>query len=72
MLQKNYSLILKDTVEEFTKKLFYALFDEVYYKDHISFIEKLFLEIADTLKIKESISIWVTLIKKHLKKYERN
>ncbi len=59
MLQKNYSLTLKDTVEEFTKKLFYALFDEVYYKKEISFIEKLFLEITDTLKINESISIWI-------------
>ncbi|CAM1353466.1 serine O-acetyltransferase EpsC [Tenacibaculum insulae] len=55
---KNYTLTLKDTVETFTKKLFYALFDEQYYKENIKTIENLFSEIAEKLQIKESITIW--------------
>ncbi|WBX72205.1 serine O-acetyltransferase EpsC [Tenacibaculum retecalamus] len=55
---KNYTLTLKDTVETFTKKLFYALFDEQYYKENIKIIESLFIEVTQKLQVKESIIIW--------------
>ncbi len=59
MSLKNYTLTLKDTVEEFTKKLFYALFDEYYYQENIKNIEGLFLKITRKLLIKDTITIWV-------------
>ena len=55
---KNYKLTLKDTVEEFTKKLFYALFDENYYQENIKIIQSLFLQITKSLAINDTDKIW--------------
>lgn len=59
MSLKNYTLTLKDTVEEFTKKLFYALFDEQYYEENIKTIENLFFDITGKLDIKEASITWL-------------
>ena len=55
---KNYKLTLKDTVEEFTKKLFYALFDENYYQENIKTIQSLFLQVTKSLAINDTDKIW--------------
>ena len=55
---KNYKLTLKDSVEEFTKKLFYALFDENYYQENIKIIQSLFLQITKSLTINDTDKIW--------------
>lgn len=55
---KNYKLTLKDTVEEFTKKLFYALFDENYYQENIKIIQSLFLQVTKSLAINDTDKIW--------------
>nr|WP_255554335.1 MULTISPECIES: serine O-acetyltransferase EpsC [Tenacibaculum] len=54
----NYTLTLKDTVEEFTKKLFYALFDEIYYQENINEIAELFFKITEKLQVKDRTTIW--------------
>ena len=54
----NYKISLKDTVEEFTKKLFYALFDETYCEKNRGQIETLFFEITESLEVKNSIELW--------------
>ncbi len=55
---KNYHLCLKETVEVFTKHLFYALFDENYKTDNQEKIEKLFLTISDKLHIENASELW--------------
>jgi len=54
----NYKIALKDSVEEFTKKLFYALFDQAYCEQHRSGIEELFFEITESLAIQNSHELW--------------
>lgn len=54
----NYKIALKDSVEEFTKKLFYALFDERYCEKHRGQIEALFFEITESLEVENSIELW--------------
>ncbi len=54
----NYKIALKDSVEEFTKKLFYALFDEDYCEQNKSRIEQLFIEITETLAIENREELW--------------
>ena len=54
----NYKMILKDSVESLTKKLFYALFDEAYNEKYVQEIEALFLEITSDLKIENGKEIW--------------
>lgn len=47
-----YNVHLKDTLEVFTKRLFYGLFDTVEQQQKESvFVEQTFLEIASTLSI---------------------
>lgn len=58
MKLKNYTLTLKDTVEEFTKKLFYSLFDEVYYQENINEIAELFFKVTEKLQVKNIATIW--------------
>ena len=54
----NYKLTLKDSVETFTKKLFYALFDDTYKERYHKEIRALFLEIAVDLKIPNGEEVW--------------
>ncbi|MFY0630451.1 MAG: serine acetyltransferase [Flavobacteriaceae bacterium] len=54
----NYKIALKDVVEEFTKKLFYALFDEVYCERNREKITQLFFEITQSLQIQNSSELW--------------
>ena len=54
----NYKLTLKDSVETFTKKLFYALFDDTYKERYHKEIRALFLEIAVDLKIPNEEEVW--------------
>lgn len=54
----NYKIALKDSVEEFTKKLFYALFDDVYCKQNSNRIKELFIEITETLVIENREELW--------------
>ncbi|TVZ57274.1 serine O-acetyltransferase [Lutibacter sp. Hel_I_33_5] len=55
---RSYNVCLKDTVEKFTKQLFYALFDEVYKSAHKEEIEQLFCAISSKLNIKDLKGIW--------------
>lgn len=54
----NYKIALKDSVEIFTKKLFYALFDEAYCEKYGTEIEALFLEITEALQINDREALW--------------
>lgn len=54
----NYKMALKDSVEMFTKKLFYALFDEQYCDENRKSIRNLFLEICEDLNIQSGEEIW--------------
>ena len=55
---KNYNLFLKDTVDNFTKQLFYSLFDDTYKHKNEQRIEEDFYFIANKLNIKEAKEIW--------------
>ena len=56
---KSYNVHLKDTIEVFTKRLFYALFDDVERREReLLFVEKTFLEIASKLNIVKSKNLW--------------
>jgi serine O-acetyltransferase len=57
---KHYNVRLKDTIESFTKQLFYLLFDKENGKD-LPFLEGTFLEIAETLSIDNRAKVWETL-----------
>lgn len=57
-IAKNYHICLKDTIEIFTKRLFYTLFDERYYNEHIDEVRNLFLKMADKLSIDNARDIW--------------
>lgn len=58
---KAYNVYLKDTIEVFTKRLFYALFDgfEQQQKE-LLFVEQTFLKLALKLGIENSESLWAT------------
>ena len=56
---KNYNVRLKDTIEIFTKRLFYVLIDKQH-KDELEFLENTFLEIAKKLSIEKGETIWET------------
>ena len=55
---KNYTIFLKDTVENFTKQLFYALFDEGYYDEKEQFLKISFLKILENLAIEDGEYFW--------------
>ena len=54
----NYKMALKDSVEVFTKKLFYSIFDEEYCQRYRSKIRGLFLEILTDIDIENGEEIW--------------
>ena len=56
--RKSYSVCLKDTVANFTKQLYYVLFDEVYEQENIIGIKKQFLIILERLSIDNSEILW--------------
>ena len=55
---KNYTIFLKDTVEVFTKKLFYSLFDDEYYRENESFLKEEFLKILKNIPIDNKENLW--------------
>ncbi|WP_370398339.1 serine O-acetyltransferase EpsC [Tenacibaculum dicentrarchi] len=57
---KNYNICLKDTVEIFTKKIFYALFDQEFKAKNKESITENFFEITRRLKIQNADKIWVS------------
>jgi serine O-acetyltransferase len=57
MILKNYNVRLKDSIEIFTKQLFYLLFDESN-DDEARQLKQTFLEISKKLSIENGESIW--------------
>ncbi|MFB9056725.1 serine O-acetyltransferase EpsC [Mariniflexile ostreae] len=55
---KSYNVCLKDTVKTFTKRLFYALFDEQQKIEHEAYLEDTFLKISSKLSIENAAHIW--------------
>ncbi len=56
---KNYNVRLKDTIEIFTKRLFYTLFEEPNNKEEeLSLLKITFLEIASKLSIEKEETVW--------------
>ena len=51
-------ICLKDSVESFTKRLFYCLFDSDYKTTHFTALETSFLAMAKRLNLKEAKTIW--------------
>lgn len=54
----SYSVCLKDAVADFTKQLYYALFDETYCQENITGIKNQFLKILERLLTLDGKSIW--------------
>ncbi len=54
----NYKMALKDSVEVFTKKLFYSIFDEEYCREYRDEIRDLFLEIISEINLENGEEIW--------------
>ncbi len=57
---QNYHICLKDTVENFTKKLFYALFDKNFRLNNQEVIQSLFLNITEKLKLDNPKDLWIS------------
>nr|WP_321235837.1 serine O-acetyltransferase EpsC [uncultured Psychroserpens sp.] len=55
---KNYNIALKDTVEIFTKSLFYSLFDTQLMTKNYELLKHSFLEITQDLNIKNTETLW--------------
>ena len=56
---KSYNVHLKDTIAVFTKRLFYALFEEESQQSkELNFLEQAFLEITSKLKIENGNTLW--------------
>ncbi|WP_299556997.1 serine O-acetyltransferase EpsC [Seonamhaeicola sp.] len=55
---KSYNVCLKDTAKTFTKRLFYALFDEQQMIEHEAYLEKTFLKVLDKLSVDNAEQIW--------------
>lgn len=56
---KNYNVRLKDTIEIFTKRLFYTLFEQQNRnEEELSFLKTMFLEIAFKLSIEKGETVW--------------
>jgi len=56
--QRSYNLRLKDTVERFTKNVFYSLFDGELMKENEALLEESFLEIIHDLNIEQGELLW--------------
>jgi len=59
---RKYNVQLKDTIEVFTKRLFYALFN-LEQKEELSFLKNAFLEMSKELNIRESNVTWESFCK---------
>ena len=57
-MKKSYNVCLKDTVKTFTKRLFYALFDEKQRVAHAQYLEKTFLKTLSKLSIEVGEEKW--------------
>ena len=59
-VQKNtYNIRIKDTIKQFTKRLFYTLFDEQHtQKEELKSLKKIFFGISKQLSILEGENIW--------------
>ncbi|RPD97733.1 serine acetyltransferase [Aureibaculum marinum] len=55
---RNYNICLKDTVEAFTKKLFYSLFDSHFKAENYEFLKSTFLKITEKLNVSENKKRW--------------
>jgi len=65
MNSKNYKVCLKDNVEQFSKQLFYSLFDACKQeKEAQQSLESSFLEICSALEIENSKAQWTIFCKK--------
>ena len=53
-----YNICLKDTVETFTKALFYMLFDEEYRAHKSQFVKDTFLKITSKLQLENGEALW--------------
>jgi len=57
--KSTYNIRIKDIIEEFTKRIFYSLFDEQKVQEkELKNIKKLFIEISKQLNIHEGEYIW--------------
>lgn len=57
--KSTYNICIKDTIEQFTKRLFYTLFDEQEVQEkELKGVKKLFLEISKQLIIQDVEFIW--------------
>jgi len=54
----SYSVCLKDTVADFTKQLYYALFDAAYHRKYLQEIRSQFLRISNKLLITDAENYW--------------
>ena len=54
----SYSVCLKDSVANFTKQLYYSLFDEVYQQRNFREIKDRFLKILEKLSVVDAEIIW--------------
>ncbi|MBL4745323.1 MAG: serine acetyltransferase [Flavobacteriaceae bacterium] len=65
MNSKNYKVCLKDNVEQFSKQLFYSLFDACKQeKEAMETLEAAFLEICTALEIRDAKKQWDLFFKK--------
>lgn len=55
---QTYNICLKDTVETFTKALFYMLFDEEYRSHKSEFVKDTFLRITGKLQLENGPELW--------------
>lgn len=55
---KSYNVCLKDTVKTFTKRLFYALFDEEQQVAHAQYLETIFLKTLSKLSVEGGEEKW--------------
>lgn len=57
--KSTYNIRIKDTIEQFTKRLFYTLFDEQHtQKEELKNLKKMFFGISKQLSINEVENIW--------------
>lgn len=58
MKRTSYSVGLKDAVADFTKQLYYSLFDETYHQENFKGIRNQFLKILDRFLITDAKNRW--------------
>lgn len=59
LIAKTFNVRLKDTIEKFTKHLFYVLFDEDPLLE-MKYLESLFLDVGHKLNVPDTDKIWET------------